>query len=129
MSERYTWDRPMHEPANYYDNGSWLGDKAVCDRLNEQNAEITRLRAELAQRDESLRVIYETAQVQLTALQECKPVIAAAIVERDTLRQQLAEAQAQLAVAREGLEYVKKGMVPAIVQHLDDTLAKMEEKS
>jgi len=78
-------------------------------------AEITRLREQLAE-----------AQGQEAhgdgLLERVTSLMQSAVAERDTLRE-------QLRISREGLEYLKNGTVPAMVQHLDDTLARMEARN
>lgn len=44
---KYTWDRRDYEPASYFCDGIWMEDKAVCDRLNEQDTALAALHARI----------------------------------------------------------------------------------
>jgi hypothetical protein len=74
--------------------------------------EITRLREQLAASEANREQTVKNWEADIRAMNAL----------RDGLRE-------QLRIARDGLEYMKNGTVPAMVQHLDDTLARGDQEA
>lgn len=89
--------------------------------VEDQQAEITRLRTELAEAQQAADGLEATLANAMDLIETRGKQLTKTQAERDTLRE-------QLRVAREGLDYLKNGTVPAMVQHIDDTVAKLDKE-